>query len=85
MPQGFIAEHVSQRPAGIDNGFCHPRLCQTRSIYVTSDATAMLCGRRAVSPPQPQAQRLLLFGSMPSSSAPPPRHARQRLWRGEFR
>jgi hypothetical protein len=42
-PQGLIAEHLSeQRPGRIQNGFCHPPLGQTKSVYVTDDDAAML-------------------------------------------
>ena len=43
MPQGLIAEHLSERrPARIQNGFCHPHLGQTRSVHLTNDDAAML-------------------------------------------
>ena len=40
-------------------------LCKERP-----DIARSYCGRRAISPPQRKARRLLLFGSMSSSSAP---------------
>ena len=44
-----------------------------RSVGMLRDAIgALLCGRRAISLPQPEARRLLLSGSMSSSSAWPP-------------
>jgi len=43
VPQGLIAEHLSeQRPGRIQNGFCHPPLGQTKSVHVTDDDAAML-------------------------------------------
>jgi hypothetical protein len=43
VSEGLIAEHLSeQRPGRIQNGFCHPPLGQTKSVYVTDDDSAML-------------------------------------------
>src|SRR5499427_10442342 len=43
VPQGFIAELLPQhRPAGVEHGFCHPRLRQSGRVHVTDNHTAML-------------------------------------------
>src|SRR5215469_10996904 len=43
VPQGFIAELLPQhRPAGVEHGFCHPRLRQSGRVHVANNHTAML-------------------------------------------
>src|SRR5215510_7208378 len=40
VPQGFIAELLPEhRPAGVEHGFCHPRLRQSGRVHVADNHT----------------------------------------------
>src|SRR5262249_5312043 len=43
VPQGFITELLPEhRPAGVEHGFCNPRLRQSGRVHVADNHTAML-------------------------------------------
>src|SRR5215470_8316781 len=70
VPQGFIAELLPQhRPAGVEHGFCHPRLRQSGRVHVADNHTAMLAHKPRRFPMQKMLPAILRPGVQCSRTA----------------